>query len=314
MQTPPTPRWLSVLLVAGGIALSFVPADATLPLRNLVRDALRPGQLAARSSVVTVRNWLGTRWQATGTAGISREVEEELRSLRLANRQWQVQTARLREKLKDLNEQQGLAAVAESPAPLVSVQLVEARVMGEETATLWRGKQLLAAGMKQGVVESALVLESTRPLVDLGTDAEISPGDAVYSGRIVIGKIAEVGQYSSTLRLVTDPGYSGRARLARRTARGGLVFGAEGTLVADGSELCRLKHITDPVIVGDDVYTGGADGSLPAPMYYGKVVRAELEPGAQDWSIWVKPAATMDRLESVLILRRKMSAQRVLAN
>jgi rod shape-determining protein MreC len=306
MQTSPVPRRLPALLVITGIALSFVPADAARPLRNLVRDALRPGQLAARSSVTTVRNWLGTRWQATGIAGIPPEVEEELRSLRLANRQWQVQTARLREKLKDLNEQQGLVPVVASPAPLVSVQLVEARVMGEETATFWRGKQLLAVGAKEGVIESALVLESARPLVDLGTDAQISPGDAVYSGRIVIGKIADVGQYSSTLRLVTDPGYSGRARLARRTARGGLVFGAEGTLVADGSELCRLKHVTDPVNVGDEVYTGGADGLLPAPMYYGKVVRAELDPNAQDWSIWVKPAATLDRLETVLILRRKM--------
>ena len=59
----------------------------------------------------------------------------------------------------------------------------------------------------------------------------LAAGDAVYAGRIVIGKIAEVGRFSSTLRLVTDSGYSGRARLARRTSQG-LVFGAEGTLRA----------------------------------------------------------------------------------
>ena len=49
-------------------------------------------------------------------------------------------------------------------------------------------------------------------------------------------------------------------------------------------------------------------------MYYGKVVRAELEPGAQEWSIWVKPAAVDVRLETVLILRRVLNPDRILAN
>jgi cell shape-determining protein MreC len=126
----------------------------------------------------------------------------------------------------------------------------------------------------------------------------------------VLGKIGEVGRYSSTLLLVTDPTYSGSARLARRTSRG-LVFGPEGTLVGDGSELCRLKHMTDPVNVDDEVFTGGTDGMVPAPMYYGKVVRAELEVGGSEWSVWVKPAATDERLESVLILRRIINPERV---
>jgi cell shape-determining protein MreC len=314
MQTSSTSRWLPSIIIVCGLALTLVPADATRPLRNLVRDTLRPGQWAVRSGTLAVRRWRESPALSLDSSMIATELEEELRSLRLANRRLQVQSARLREKLEILTQQQGLAPDSASRPPLTSVQLVEARVMGEESALLWRGKKFLAAGATQGVAESALVLESTRPLVDLGSDADISPGDAVYAGRIVIGKIADVGQYSSTLRLVTDPGYSGRARLARRTARGSLVFGAEGTLVSDGSDLCRLKHITDPVNVGDEVFTGGADGLLPAPMYYGKVVRAELDPGAQDWSIWVKPAATAESLESVLILRRTINSERILAN
>jgi cell shape-determining protein MreC len=313
MQPLPTSRWLTPIIVAGGIALSFVPADATRPVRSLVRDALRPGQLAVRAAVVWIRGSLQSPARSLDSPHVAAELEEELRSLRLANRQLHVQSARLREKLKTMTQQQGLAP-ASAATPLTTVQLVEARVMGEETALMWRGKQFLAAGAADGVAESALVLENTRPLVDLGADAGISPGDAVYAGRIVIGKISDVGRYSSTLRLVTDLGYSGRARLARRTARGTLAFGAEGTLVADGSELCRLMHITDPVNVGDEVFTGGADGLLPAPMYYGKVVRAELDPGAQDWSVWVKPAATTKRLETVLILRRTINPERTLTN
>ncbi|HEY3968396.1 MAG TPA: rod shape-determining protein MreC [Planctomycetaceae bacterium] len=314
MQNPPILRWLPATTLACGIALSFVPPDATRPLRNLVRDALRPGQLAVHATADTVRHWLKSPMHSSETPQSAAARDEELRSLRLSNRQLEIQSARLREKVKDLTEQSGLSPVSPIHPPLATIQLIEARVMGAETAALWRGKQFLAAGAKNGVAESALVLENSRPLVDLGNDADISPGDAVYAGRIVIGKIADVGRYSSTLRLVTDPGYSGRARLARRTSRGLLAFGAEGTLVADGSELCRLTHITDPVNVGDEVFTGGADGVLPTPMYYGQVVRAELEPGAQDWSVWVKPAAATVRLETILILRRAANPERILAN
>src|SRR4030095_14292410 len=142
--------------------------------------------------------------------------------------------------------------------------LIEARVLGEETAALWRGMKFLSAGARNGIAESALVLDDPRPLIDLGSDADLSAGDAAYAGRIVIGKVAEVGRFSSTLRLVTDPAYSGRARPMHRSSRG-LVSGAEGTIVGDGSDLCRLRHITDPVNVGDEVFTGGTDGVFPLP-------------------------------------------------
>src|SRR5262245_5661104 len=97
-----------------------------------------------------------------------------------------------------------------------------------------------------------------------------------------------------------------------RTSQG-LLSGAEGTIMGDGSDLCRLRHIAVPVNVGDEVFTGGADGALPLPMYYGKVVRAELEAGATEWSVWVRPAAIEERLETLLILKRVVNSDRILA-
>jgi cell shape-determining protein MreC len=302
----------TLLLCLTGAGLMFVPAESARPVRALVRDALSPGQTALYFAMRCSRDGLARLGRSINHVSRPDGSDDERKADRLEIRRLELQVARLRDQVARLTQQQGLTPDAGSPPPLVSPRLVGALVLGEETAGQWRGRKLLAVGGAE-IAESALVLEDARPIVDAGADAGLSTGDAAYAGRIVVGKIAEVGRYSSTLRLVTDPAYSGRARLARRTSRG-LVFGAEGTLVGDGSDLCRLKHIADPVNVGDEVFTGGSDGLVALPMYYGKVVRAELEPGANEWSVWVEPAAAATRLESVLILRRIMNPDRVLGN
>jgi len=300
---------VAVALGLAGAGLLFVPAEAARPVRSLVRDLLRPGQMALAAALRCGGGWRVPAINGVGTPAVSNPATEEVRTLRLQNRRLELQVTRLRERLGLHAAQPGFASASAIP-PLVNPHLVEARVLGEETASFWRGHKLLSAGAGQRIAESALVLNDARPLVDAGADARLAEGDAVYAGRTVIGKIAEVGRFSSTLRLVTDPGYSGRARLARRTSQG-LVFGAEGTLVGDGTDVCRLRHITDPVNIDDEVFTGGADGLIPFPMYYGRVVRAELETGSNEWSIWVHPAASDERLESVLILRREINAERI---
>jgi cell shape-determining protein MreC len=304
---------LTLVLCLAGAALIFVPAEAVRRLRSLVRDGLLPGQLALHAACRHGRTGIAALRKSMLEEARASAGDDELQATRLENRRLALQVAALRDEVAKLSREQGLTPDAASPPPLVKPQLIAARVLGEETAALWRGRKLLSAGAGGGIAESALVLDDTRPIVDLGQDANLAPGDAAYAGRIVMGKIAEVGRFSSTLRPVTDPGYSGRARLMHRTSRG-LVSGPEGTIVGDGSDLCRLKHITDPVNVGDEVFTGGADGALPLPMYYGKVVRAELDSGANEWSVWVKPAATDERLEAVHILRRAVNADRILAN
>jgi cell shape-determining protein MreC len=313
MTSRPGDFWLVAAISLAGCGLLFVPVETSRPVRVLVRDALAPGQKALDAVCRRGRGWIAALPSVNNQAGRVSLLKTELRSQRLANRRLEIQAAHLEEQLQKLSQQQGWGSALAARSPLVIPRLVSARVLGEESAALWRGRKLLGAGGRAGIAESALVLDDTRPLIDQGEDVQLAPGDAVYAGRIVIGKIAEVGRFSSTLRMVTDSGYSGRARLARRTSQG-LVFGAEGTLTGDGSDLCRLKHISDPVNVGDEVFTGGPDGAVPLPMYYGSVVRAELEPGAQEWSIWVKPAAASERLEGVLILRRVLNPDRILAN
>src|SRR5579863_1475915 len=252
-------RIMAAILLAG-CGLLFVPAETARPVRVLIRDALAPGQKALDAVCRQGRVWVAGLPNVNNQAGRVLELEAELRSQRLENRRLEIRSGHLNEQLQKLTRQQGWGSASAARSALIAPRLVAARVLGEESAALWRGRKLLGAGSRAGITESALVLDDARSLIDQGDDARLAPGDAVYAGRVVIGKIAEVGRFSSTLRMVTDAGYSGRARLARRTSQG-LVFGAEGTLTGDGSDLCCLKHISEPVNVGDEVFTGGPDGA-----------------------------------------------------
>jgi cell shape-determining protein MreC len=299
-------RFLIVLgLCIGGVALQLAPPEMAGRWRGIVRDLLRPGQTVVALALQSTRPETGPR-----NGGAKGEEEaSELDEMRAENRRLRVQLAVLAER----STHERRMPAGESTESLLVPELVEARVLGAETAALWRSRKIVGVGSKGGVVESALVLENSRALVDAGSAFRVEAGDAVYAARCVVGKISEVGHYTSCVQLITDSGYSGRARLARRSSRG-LTFGSEGTLVGTGGNVCRLKHISEPVNVGDEVYTGGTDGMLPFPMYYGRVVRAELEATGVEWSIDVEPAAALDRFDRVQILRLSMNAGRVLAN
>jgi cell shape-determining protein MreC len=305
-MTQSPPRFPIVLgLCVAGVALSLIPPEMAARWRSIVRDALRPGQAILLVAFDSAKPFIHTRDEANDPT----DEQTQLEQARHENRQLAVQLAVLRQRALRVREMPS----GESSEPLIVPSLVEARVLGEETAALWRGRKLVGAGTSQGVLESALVLQDERPLVDLGGSYQVATGDAVYAGRCVIGKIAEVGKYSSSVQLISDSGFSGRARLARRSSRG-LTFGSEGTLVGTGNKLCRLRHISEPVNVGDEVYTGGTDGMLPFPMFYGRVIRAELEATGAEWSIDVEPAAAIDRFDRVQVLRLNVNSGRILAN
>lgn len=291
------------------VALNLAPAKVLEALRSTVRDGLAPGQSFVQQSLVSA----GALWlPGPAPAGDAPRDRGDLAALEERNRQLELELADLRERLT-IAEEFGRRPRPQSGRPLLIPELIEARWLGEEIATQIRTKGLLSAGSRQGLSESALVLQSERSLIDLGESGRLSPGDAVYAGRIVVGKIAEVGRWTSTVRRVTDADYSDRVRVARRTDAGLQVI-AEGTLVGNGSEGCLLHHVTEPVAEGDEVFTSGTDGIVRLPMYYGRVTAASLEPGAREWTVTVAPAAAASRRQEIQVLRLTPNRDRLLGN
>lgn len=303
------PTGVTLSLVALGLTL--IPQGIADAVRATVRDAALPG---LRYLTLT-REQLDAARRSLSSTG---ETAERLAALGAELDQWQlrcrrmtIQNALLHEELQRA-KRDGVSPYDATPAkPLVVPGLLEASVLGEETARLWRTGRLIDRGAVDGVGESSLVLDDTRPLVDQGADSGLATGQPVYSGRSVLGKIAVVGRWTSTVQPVTDPGFRGMAQLARRT-EGGVTFGPTAILEGCGERLCRLKLVpaTEPVSIGDEVYSAPRDATLPFPLYYGKVVRAEIKPGAPHWEIDVDPAANRIEPQTVQILTRQLNPLR----
>ena len=311
MSSASLPVACSLVLV--GVGLSFAPDGVASRLRGAVTDAMRPGQQAVCATSDSLREGL-----ASLTSQTARTQQHELAQLRRELDDAKSRSVALATQLASMNEEREREATLPSTIRrlprLASVSLIETTVLGDVLAEQWRSGKLLDRGETNGVRESSLVVSSRQSLVDVGQDGELSPEDSVLMGRSVIGKIERVGRWTSTLLLLTDAAYRGRAQLIQE-AETGFAFGARGILKGQGGALCKLEGIaaTESVRVGDGVYTADRDGLVSTPLYYGKVVEATLGPDDREWKVLVEPAPLPSRLTTVQVLRTSVNSERLAA-
>ena len=284
-------------LVLAGVGLHFAPDLVSSRLRGGITDIMRPGQQAVRATGDSLREGL-LAISSPSVQTQQREVARLREELEVSNARSAMLVTRLAESHDARTREAALPSAIQRLNRLVSPSLIEAAVLGDVLAEQWRSGKLLDRGTANGVRESALVVSSRQPLLDLGQDGELLPEDAVLLGRSVIGKVERVGRWTSTLLLLTDATYRGRAQLIH-TADTGFAWGGRGILKGQGEPLCKLEGIaaTESVRVGDGVYTAERDGLVTTPLYYGHVVEATLGPrqlGA-DATTRPDPVLTPDR-------------------
>ncbi len=312
---------LAVLLCALALGLGFVPPGQVAKVRTHLLDALKPGLdglYAVDRECQMLRERYAFSWprfQSDENSEETQRLQAELEHWQHRYRQLEIENAQLHQKMQQLRAMGPSPYPTRAGKPLVDVELLEAAVLDRENESLWQNDRLINRGADNGLSEADLVLEGNGPVIDQGQEENLAAGHPVYAGRSVVGRLSHVGKFISTIQKVTDENYRGFAQLIRRT-ESGFVFGAEGVLEGQGQDLCLLRYVpgTLPVEVGDEVYTGDHDGSQPYPMYYGRVVRAELNPGEQEWTIWVEPAITKLKTPTVTVLRTQLDASRTLTN
>ncbi|MCH8830205.1 MAG: hypothetical protein IID45_11570 [Planctomycetes bacterium] len=299
-------------LAAVAIGLFLAPETVTVPIRTSVRDAVLPGHRAVEWGVDNVQT-AALRFRNSGADPV--EIDSPITLIeneRLLSRRLRLENARLRQQLKQ-RQRIGVSPYRTGEkVPLLLDDLVSATVFGKETALLWKSGVLIDQGRNAGLREADIVLRDNGPIVDRGADAQLATGFPVFAGRCVFGRVSHVGRWTSTIQPVTDRKFRGHAQLVRKTGKG-YVFGGEGVLEGDGDSQCRLTLIAaeEPVAVGDGVYTASRKTAFPFPMYYGKVTRAELPPGASHWQITVAPAIGDIQPQTVQILRKRINPERL---
>jgi cell shape-determining protein MreC len=166
---------------------------------------------------------------------------------------------------------------------------------------------IVDAGKAAGITRSELVIDGIGAVVDRGTKDDIAAGDRVLTGAIVVGRIEKTAHWVSLVQPVTATGFKAQIVLLRRTAEG-LHFGAKGMLEGIGESECVITGIphTDAVAVGDEVVSADVTGVRGPQLYFGRVTRAEFLAGGQ-WDVRVEPAASLEDLEAVGILRLKLA-------
>jgi cell shape-determining protein MreC len=287
------------------------------PLRAAILDIVVSGQSLALNRYESWRGRsaalaLPDRSLVTKSALMTAASADDLRNLEQTCRRLRLENARLREELQ-LAEKYGISPIPVAASrPAVPPSVVQAALISRETLAHWHSVHHLGQGRGQGVEESALVLESGSPHLDQGSDGGIEPELDVFIGRCVVGRIASVGRWTSTLELITDVRYRALVQIVRPTDQGG-SFGTEGILVGQGTEVCKLTDVptTQTVRVGDEVYTSDRDKRTCVPLYYGRIVR--VEEAGRHWDITVEPAAKISELKTVAVLKLPPSLGRPLA-
>lgn len=134
-------------------------------------------------------------------------------------------------------------------------------------------------------------------IIDKGLNQGIRQNKAVISMKGLVGRVMEVGRYSSRILLITDPN-SKVGSVIQRNRQGGIMIGRP-----DGK--CKMIYIAldSDVCKGDKVITAGFGSVFPKGILIGEVTETGKEPGRLYKYAIVRPAQDMTKLEEVLCIR-----------
>jgi cell shape-determining protein MreC len=297
------------LLLAGGWAVSlaiwFLPANNMAVVKGCLGAALRPAQvglLTVRQRVATIVSQIETH---TDTVQRLANCEADRRRLEEQNRRLAAELALLESRTAQRERRQ-------SDDRLLLPGCVAARVLGRQAWDFLAEERILDVGSHAGVRGEALAIGGPKSLLDQGSNRRLESDELVLAEGRAWGKIDEVGPETSTVRTPCEPGFRDLVRLGAPPAAGRRPrLGPQGLLEGTGEPLARVRRVdvTEPVAVGDAVYTASGLGIVRQPLLYGLVVRVERPVGAAHWEIWMKPAFDSEP-ESVVVLRTQINPAR----
>jgi rod shape-determining protein MreC len=146
--------------------------------------------------------------------------------------------------------------------------------------------------------------EARRALViDRGTDDGIEVGQVVIgAGGSLVGRVVDAGGSIAHVVLISDPTSTVTGQLLSSSATGKVVGQLGGALVMTDVDSAA------EVAVGEEVFTAGIElgGGLRSPypkgLLIGRVVHVTIDPNEVVQTLFLEPAAPLDRLEFLLVI------------
>jgi len=185
------------------------------------------------------------------------------------------------------------------------VDVLKARLVGIEEVVQENTRLENLLKFKRQLVYSSVVANvigrdpsywNSTMIIDKGSADGIRQGLPVVNALGVVGKIAEVGQSSSKVILLTDPQFS-VAALVQEPRESGLV---SGTLQG----VCRMKYIRDDakIRVGNKVITSKLSSSFPEGLLIGEIISIDDRLNKPTAETLVQPFVAFSQIEEVLVI------------
>ena len=140
--------------------------------------------------------------------------------------------------------------------------------------------------------------------IDKGSKNGIEDGMAVINSTGLIGKITNVSNYSSDVKLITTNDTNNKISVTITNGDKKLTGLINSYNYEDGNLKVEGISNTETVMVGDLVYTSGLGGIFPSGVLIGRVESITTDVYDLAKIINVKPSANFDDINYVTILKR----------
>ncbi len=146
--------------------------------------------------------------------------------------------------------------------------------------------------------------EARRALViDRGSDDGIAVGQVVIgAGGSLVGRVVEVGTTIAHVVLISDSTSTVTGQLLGSAATGVVVGQLGGALVMTDVDSAAEVTIGDEVFTAGIELAGGIRSPYPKGLLIGQVVDVTRDPNEVVQTVFLEPAAPLDRLEFLLVI------------
>ncbi|MFH1665769.1 MAG: rod shape-determining protein MreC [Candidatus Omnitrophota bacterium] len=134
-------------------------------------------------------------------------------------------------------------------------------------------------------------------IIDKGTAEGVHKNSAVCSAKGLLGKVVDAGENTSSVMLITHPGFKAGGTL-QRTMTTGIVAGS-----GDGSVRMLYLPVDTDVREGDMVFTSGFSRIFPKGVAIGKIVSSKISGSGLYKEAVIEPSANISGQEEVLCVR-----------